>query len=508
MKLFRVVSATLILGLLGPAQLSQAQLSQAQLSQAQLSQAQLANAHRDPLSTRTYAASDAVIANPERGFYHHTETHYRADGSGYTPLDLATLQGFRTQESVTQILRVFYLEKFAGADKLDRAYLDLVRADFATARAAGVKVIVRFAYAQPPGWPPTTPYGDAPVARVVKHIAQLAAILRANSDVIAVVQSGFVGLWGEGYYTDHFADPADPSQVSDQNWADRRTVVLALLRALPRDLMVQVRTPYMKQRMLGLPTGTQGALSPDQAYDGSAAARIGHHNDCFLASPDDFGTYLSDPIELDKDFVAQDTNYVPEGGETCAVNSPRSDWPSAAAEMERLHFSYLNTDYNRDVLGSWGDNIKIAQQKLGYRLSLVRGTFTARTKPGGAVGVGLDLRNDGWAAPYRQRKVQLIFQGDKQTYRVDMPADPRRWAAGTTTTLDRTVCAPVRPGRYRLLLNLADASPRLDDPAYAVQLANTGTWRPATGYNDLGHTITVEGRGLGGGCGAKPQLIR
>ncbi|MGH3490974.1 MAG: DUF4874 domain-containing protein, partial [Actinopolymorphaceae bacterium] len=158
---------------------------------------------------RTYEPSDTDIANPERGFYHHTETHYRADGSGYEPLDGAELAEWRKDEQITQILRVVYLEKFATVDRLDRTWLDLLRADFATARDAGVKVIVRFAYAQPKDeWPYQPPYGDAPKARVLKHIAQLTPVLRANADVIATVQSGFVGLWGEGYYTDHFvADP-------------------------------------------------------------------------------------------------------------------------------------------------------------------------------------------------------------------------------------------------------------------------------------------------------------
>ena len=74
-----------------------------------------------------------MIANPERGFYHHTETHYRADGTGYVPLDLTTLRNFRTQENITQILRLFYLEKFSKQDVIDQHYLDLVRADFRTA---------------------------------------------------------------------------------------------------------------------------------------------------------------------------------------------------------------------------------------------------------------------------------------------------------------------------------------------------------------------------------------
>jgi hypothetical protein len=476
----------------------------------------------EPATTKTYQASTDVIANPERGLYHHTETHYKADGTGYTPLDETTLRNYRTQENITQILRVFYLEKFAGQDQLDPAYLELVRADFRTIRAAGVKAIIRFAYAQPPGWPPTIPYGDAPVERVLKHIAQLTPILRENADVIAVVQSGFVGLWGEGYYTDHFADPQDPSKVSDQNWADRRAVVMALLKALPANRMIQVRTPYMKQRMLGVPTGAEGALTAEQAYDGSPLARVGHHNDCFLASPDDFGTYLSDPIELDKEFVAQDTNYVPEGGETCAVNPPRSEWDSAAAEMARLHFSYLNTDYHPQVLASWGDNIRIAKQRLGYRFALTQGTFTNATRPSGTVDVELSIRNEGWAAPYNPRQVQLIFQGDKHNYRVNLPADPRRWGAGTTTTLDQQVCAPAVPGSYRLLLNIADPAPVLQsqdrlpgstetyNSVYAIRLANADTWQATTGYNDLGHTLTVTPQDRGDACGSlpRPQLIR
>ncbi|MEV8376125.1 DUF4832 domain-containing protein [Kribbella sp. NPDC056861] len=443
-------------------------------------------------TTRTYTASDAVIANPERGFYHHTETHYRADGTGYTPLDRTTLTNFRTQENITQILRVFYLEKFAGQDKLDKAYLDQVRADFKTIRASGVKAIVRFAYAQPgAGWPPPTPYGDAPVARVLKHIDQLKPILRQNSDVIEVVQQGFVGLWGEGYYTDHFSDPADPSIVTDQNWADRKAVTDALLRALPRDRMIQVRTPYMKQRTYGVPTGTAGGLTAQQAYSGSAQARIGHHNDCFLASPDDYGTYLSDPIQLDKDFVAQDSKYLPQGGETCAVNSPRSDWPEASAEMAEQHWSYLNTDYNQDVLGTWGEaGITTTKKNLGYRFTLVKGTFSKTTRPHGEVSISLDLRNDGWAAPYNPRKVKLIFQSDRHTYAVPLQADPRRWAPGTTTTLQQKVRAPFAPGKYKLLLKIAD--PQLSNrPEYSVQLANQGTWQPATGTNDLGQTVTV-----------------
>jgi hypothetical protein len=141
--------------------------------------------------TVTYEASTEVIANPERGFYHHTETHYRSDGSGYTPLDGAALEQFRT-EGITQILRVFYLEKFANTPVLDQAFLDLVQADYDTAREAGISVITRFAYVQGGAWPYEPPYGDAPVDVVLSHIEQLTPILRENADVIPVVQNGLI----------------------------------------------------------------------------------------------------------------------------------------------------------------------------------------------------------------------------------------------------------------------------------------------------------------------------
>jgi hypothetical protein len=471
----------------------------------------------DNRAVRTYEPSDANLANPERGFYHHTETHYRADGSGYAPLDGERLATWRQDEQITQILRVIYLEKFASLDKLDPAYLDLLRADFATARDAGVKVIVRFAYAQPKDdWPYQPPYGDAPKSRVLKHIAQLTPVLRENADVITTVQSGFIGLWGEGYYTDHFvADPADPGTVTEEDWANRRDVFLALLKALPKDRTIQVRTMLMKQKALGRPSGTEGALTDQEAFDGSPAARIGHHNDCFLASPDDFGTFLSDPITLDQDYLEQETKFVPMGGETCTVNPPRSEWPSASAEMARYHYSYLNTDYNRDVLGSWGEaGIEETKRRLGYRLALTEGSFTEGVRPGRAFSVNLSVRNDGWAAPYNPRAVALLLRGERRTYTIPVDADPRRWAAGMTSDVTVRACAAVPPGEYRLLLDLPAPEHRLRSDralpgvpgmsyhsAYAIQLANTGLWDAATGTNDLGHTLVVgRDQPATGGC--------
>jgi hypothetical protein len=447
-----------------------------------------------------YTADHTNIANPARGFYHVADTHYLdAVGTGWTPMDAAELRSWRA-DGITQVLREVYLENFGGAGGAYNLTPDLLRkvnADFATARRAGVEVILRFAYTLPPDgvWPPPTPYGDAPVARVLHHIRQLGPVLRRNADVIETVQQGFIGLWGEGYYSDYFSDPADPSIVTASNWADRAKVLRALLDQLPASVTVQERTMYMKQRIFGVPTGAAGALTPEQAFSGSDLSRVGFHNDCFLASPDDYGTFLSDPLSLDETYLALDSRYVPVGGETCNVNPPKSEWPSAEALMARFHYTYLNTEYNQDVLDTWGTaGYAAAAKRLGYRFTLLNGSFSRQVTAGGELHVDLAVENSGFATPFQKRPVQLVLVGAKHSYRLTLHTDPRRWTAGTVTDVSAEVAVPDRipSGSYRLTLALPDPAPSLRHRAdYAIRLADVGTWDAANGWNDLGATIQV-----------------
>jgi hypothetical protein len=61
---------------------------------------------------------------------------------------------------------------------------------FGLARSAGIKVIPRWSYNL--GYQP-----DTTLAWVLTHIGQLGPIWRDNADVIACLQAGFIGAWGE-----------------------------------------------------------------------------------------------------------------------------------------------------------------------------------------------------------------------------------------------------------------------------------------------------------------------
>ncbi|WP_158233232.1 DUF4832 domain-containing protein [Reichenbachiella sp. 5M10] len=430
----------------------------------------------------TYESHDLIIPNPERGFYHHTEVH---TGGNYNFLDLETLSSYQSNESITQILRVIYLEEFRNSP-ISNEYLNNIRKDLSTVRSAGLKCIIRFAYSTGT----SAPYNDATPEIVQTHIEQIKPILRENADVIAVMQAGFIGTWGEWYYTDHFA--TSPGVINEDSWNDRKEVVFGLLDALTPDRMLQIRTPGYKMKIFD----SEEAIDESIAFENTYRSRLGHHNDCFVASSSDFGTYINP--DLEKPYLNQETLYTPMGGETCALASPYSDCDNSSNELARFHWSYINRDYNADVLNEWDnqgcfDEITL---KIGYRHELLAGTYTESVQPGGTFSFDLDLQNTGYANPYNPRDIEIILrnQDSKEEYVIEPDTDIRTWPLGENINLSLSAGIPneMTEGNYDLLLNLPDPYETLhNDPRYSIQMANTGVWEAETGYNKLNHTVII-----------------
>jgi hypothetical protein len=421
----------------------------------------------------TYAPTSDVFANPERGFYHHTgdcdKTTFSAD----------TLRDYRVNQHVSLVMCIFYLAEYKNAP-IAPAALAKLQQQLDTVRAAGLKVVLRFAYTT------STDGADATKDRVLSHLDQLAPYLKANSDVIYVMQAGFVGAWGEWYYTQNFGDSG---VVTAADWANRKAVTDKILSVLPATRMAQLRTPAFKRTMY-----SANPLPPAQAYGGSAPARLGHHNDCFLASADDYGTYQNPAVEYP--YLQADTSYVAMGGETCGANPPRSSCPTAQQELAMFHWSFVNTDYHPDVISGWnaGGCLPDITRRLGYRFALQSGSYPAGAQHGGRLPVSITVRNEGWAAPVNPRGLELVLRNTATSalYRFPLTGDPRRWQPGGTATINQVVTLPANlpAGKYALLLNLPDPLLR-SRPEYSIRLANQGTWEAATGMNNLLRTITV-----------------
>ncbi len=436
-------------------------------------------------NTVNYNPLTGIIANPDRGFYKPFDTF----SDNYIALNQTELTGFRVNNSITMIYRGFYLNTFKNSTISD-TYLANIQKDFDVIRNSGLKAVIRFAYSNNESDVPR----DASKAIILSHLQQLKPLLTANADVIAVMQAGFIGTYGEWYNTgqaDFGGFGFNNTALTPQNFLARKEVVDAILNALPTNRAVQIRTPYFKREMY-----TTTALTQNEAFNMSAAARIGHHNDCFLASATDFGTYLDTAVEYP--YLEQETKFLPMGGETCALNSPRTDCPETLSEMKKFHWSYLNLAYNPDVIKAWQNGSCFAEinDKLGYRFQLNNATLPQSGNIGGTLAVTLKLQNLGFASPFNVRKVYLVLKNTSTnaTFPILMKTDPRLWIGADEISISENLSIPanIASGSYNMYLSLPDSSSSIaNKPEYAVRFANENIWDNNTGYNNLNNVINI-----------------
>ena len=220
-------------------------------------------------------------------------------------------------------------------------------------------------------------------------------------------------------------------------------------------------------------------------------------SDCFLAGPTDYGTYSSPEDTDEYSYLAQETKYTSMGGETCNPSS-RSVCVKAKEELEMFHYTYLNSGYHQDVIGSWKTDgcIDEIAARLGYRILLKTGSFGEGSSPGGTLPFSISLENRGYAAPINKRPVQLVLRETSTGALCGgiSTEDVRTWYAGETHSLTGNLELPANfpEGSYDLFLNLGDESQNLrTNLKYKMQVANVGLNNQVTGMIDLQHSVTV-----------------
>ena len=411
--------------------------------------------------THTYIATNTSILNPERGFF----TPYELPGTpGFSPI--------RATGNTLVHLNI-RLDDWRETD-IPQDVLDDLDSNFSDIRDAGIKAIIRFAYNQGP-YPDSEP--DASKSQILRHIEQLTPLLKKNADVIAWVEAGFIGAWGEWHTSTNGLD----------NLTDKRDILTALVAAIP-NRYVQVRYPANIIEMYPNPMD-------------AVTARVAHHNDCFLSSDTDVGTYERDgkiTIERDQAYLAELTLFTPMSGETCAPNPPRSGCESAIHEMELLHFSAINEAYHKGILRSWEDGgcMEEVTNRLGYRLSLNSADFNDQVRPGGLLNLTVNITNSGFASLMNPRPLFVVLYpspdgreaGGEGESTVKLELDPRTWQPGESSfTASIRLPSKLAEMEYSLALWLPDEAETLQsNPFYSVQFANEGIWDESTGYNLLG----------------------
>ena len=419
--------------------------------------------------TKTYVESEEIFANPERGFL--KQIYYTSKDINSNVQRAATVQNNREEESVTLYLDNYFLLDYLTCD-IPQTFLNRMENNFKALRAGGGKAVLRYSYCYDENV--NKELWDTNKQWICRHIDQLAPYWEEYQDVILCLEAGFIGVWGEWYYTNHF-----------NNLDDRWPIVDKLLELFPEHLQIALRTPAYKMKYLKYLKESVTPLTEDEAYGATEKARICGHNDCFVANETDYGTYLSDE---DRNFWAEDTKYTLMGGETCN-KCELSNGRNAIKEMAKYHWTYINDGYHEGVLNSWEadgsmDEIK---RRLGYRFVLREGTYALQDN---VYTAALSIENVGFAALAIPRGVELVLvnkadANDKYVYKQDI--DPRFWMAGETTEVEliANLDADMK-GEYDVYLNLPDSHEKLhNNPAFSIRLANEDMWDEERGYNYL-----------------------
>lgn len=433
----------------------------------------------------TYAPDNTTIfKNPERGFTEELSYGVSDAHPNVVKGNISNNWGSKYNMTLAVVLYNFRSFKFKP---LSQAVLNGFDEDMQELRSRGLKCVLRFAYTES-----QNDIVDAVPDTVELHLEQLRPYLQKNADVIYVVEAGFIGSWGEWYYTKNYGNESQHMN------AKRRRVVDALLVNVPQDRSVLFRYPMIKTEYFGDNT----PLTSIEAFTGTDRARMGCHNDAFLNNWGNDGTYASNNLSDDpavRQYVAKETLFVPNGGETnVESNSLAANvYTKAPEEMSTYHWSFCGSSYATQVTSRWRESgiFDTLNIHMGYRYNLVQAVYSDEAAPGGKMNVVILLRNVGYAPLYNKRTAYLVLKNSAHTYSLPLKSDPRTWRPNNANTfIPEQVVIPsnVAEGTYHLYLHMPDQYASIaSDPRFAVRFANVNVWDANTGYNDLGATVTI-----------------
>jgi len=411
------------------------------------------------------------LLNPNRGFY---DADYALEKDvDYNRFSSAFNEGYRL------VYAPLNLEEYREIQTLPNSLLTTIEKNFQDANSSGVKLIFRMKYYNEIGGE------DADKEIIDGHLTQLTPLFQRYANTISVVQAGIIGPWGEWH-----SFTGDYSEEDSDYKANRRAIVDRLATIFPKKY-IALRTPMHKEELFGKldvesKEGTSAMITPDIAWSDDIRARVGHHNDCVLATKTDMGTYPSDNIEFWKSYVENDSYYAPVGGETCGIgegeDAKLSDCDNTLKEFKRLHYAYLNESYHPDVIQKWKDQgcYQTIKENLGYRFVA---TSLEEKSP---IRYRLWLENRGFSSAYSDAPLSFILSNQSDKYKVLTSVDIKKIAAGSRLFIDVDFDkSRIDSGEYCLYVQIGEGN-------NAIRLSNANLWDENTTSNRLLCGIEVE----------------
>lgn len=403
------------------------------------------------LTSNLFTATSADFPNPDRGFY---------DWSGSDFINAFALGSVQSAYTGGKrlVLALVPLDSYRTTD-LPASFLTTLGARFASVRAAGMKTTLLFSYDFSAGG------NDASAALIKRHLEQLKPVLAANADVIPYMRAGFIGAWGEWHSSKAGNSCGYNAGTTTCATADANRIIVrdALLANVPSTTQIGFRYPVDLQKWY------PSAVAP---------ARVGAHNDCFLAGPSDTGTYQS---TAQRTYVQSLTANGSFGGETCDAELPmRATCNDVLTEGRQYHLAWLNANGSTATLNGWKTAGCYSQvsASMGYRLQLDAISHNTAAARGTSLSFNVDLRNVGWARMFNARQLVVTLQHNTSGARItaaagDLSTLPAQSGSSRRITLTMAIPAGAQVGDYTVLVGVPDIfAGTANDPRFSVRFAN------------------------------------
>lgn len=462
--------------------------------------------------------------NPYRGFYQAFEISYKRDKTNCKS-QKSTLEDIDELASEYQLVHLLIdLSDFSKQNRKgenpvshsDDANIDSANDDVEKAlgellerlRNNGQSAVIRFAYdykyngitsdgVDKKGKPYyRTVWEPTDDSIIEQHQEKVGAVISQYTDVIAAVECGIIGPWGEM----HTSDRTDAKS--------EKKIIGKWLEVLPADLTVNVRKPSDFCAWSGVDLEN---IDKYTAKVGTDAYRIGMYNDGYLGSVTDLGTYEDRDKEIK--WLTTQTDHTLFGGELVLWDDEEGGTPLnniAFFEKEgfKTHTSYLNKDWHDGVMDGFrsttyngGDSLykgktsefDYLRNRMGYRFVVRDVRMTTELSADENFELETKIENVGFGNLFKNEQTSVIIKGngfEKEFSLWDLDADKgekasnyaaQNWKSGTSLTdrksnimsaeLDLPDDMP--EGNYKVYIKIAN---RKDgEGEYPIRFSNAGS---------------------------------
>ena len=424
-----------------------------------------------------YTESLEDFNNPERGFYKPVKFIAKTEGNTVlAPTD--NLVHLRVGIGA-------FSGAYNGVSDMDFTpdMLNTLDATLNNIRQNHASVIIRFAYDDFEGIENVEASSD----QIARHISQLSPIFQKNQDVIACVETGFIGPYGEMH-----------SSVM-ANKTEFNKLIGELLAAVPANRTISVRQPQFYSDWQGIDISR---LNENVSVSGTDAYRVGVFNDGYLGSSSDYGTFRNRTTEVS--WLSNQTKHSFYGGEVVDDVEPGYNTADFASnEMFQTHTTYLNSRWNQIVLNEWkaqpytGSDPVYAGQSgftyisnhLGYRYVVRQSELSQNTAVNGTLQLHVKIENVGAGNMINEKNTELLLVQNNQTYSIPIGEDVRNWNSREIREFSETVTLPAG-----ITTGTCDVFMKVSNGNQNVRFANNTIWNSTYQANYMGNfTVTEAG---------------